>query len=536
MSGTTAPAATTPTDAANAASVEQWDFHDVVLPGPAGGNPFVDVELFGRFRLEGHDSPPVRVRGFYDGDGTYRVRFMPTRPGTWRYETEGNRPELAGKTGTIVAAPARSPGNHGLVRTHNTFHFRYDDGTPYKQVGTTAYAWTHQGTQLEERTLATLRAAPFNKIRMCVFPKRYAFNANEPPLYPFEGTPPSKWDFSRFNPKFWRHLEHRIAQLREMGIEADLILFHPYDEGHWGFDRMDEAADDRYLRYAVARLGAFRNVWWSMANEFDFMDEKKPADWDRYFRIVVEEDPYEHLRSIHNGRLIYDHNKPWVTHASIQNGSAVEDFGRAVLYRDVYRKPIVFDEVKYEGNIPQRWGDIGAEEMVHRFWQGTIGGTYVGHGETYKHPQDVIWWARGGTLHGASPPRLAFLRQVLEESPAAGIDPIDKWQDHRTAGVPGEYYLVYFGRETPSEWEFSLPRAGLAAGMRFTAEVIDTWDMTVESVPGEFTIIEDATYRYRAEGLPKIVLPGKPWMALRIRRVPDDHVEAREQKKIYGEG
>ena len=101
-----------------------------------------------------------------------------------------------------------------------------------------------------------------------------------------------------------------------------------------------------------------------MANEFDFMKEKRPADWDRYFKIVQTLDPYNHLRSIHNGRIIYDHNKPWVTHASIQNGSAVEDAGRAVIYRDCYRKPVVFDEVKYEGNIPQRWGDISAEESA----------------------------------------------------------------------------------------------------------------------------------------------------------------------------
>ena len=31
-------------------------------------------------------------------------------------------------------------------------------------------------------------------------------------------------------------------------------------------------------------------------------------------------------------------------------------------FRDVYRKPIVFDEVKYEGNISERWGDIQLDE------------------------------------------------------------------------------------------------------------------------------------------------------------------------------
>jgi hypothetical protein len=513
-------------------AVQQWDIFEFAAHGPSGGNPFIDI-TFGAVFTRGEVAR--HVPGFYDGDGVYRVRFMPPQTGDWRFETVSNAPALAGKTG-LVHAIAPAPGNRGMVQVHNTFHFRYADGTPFKPIGTTAYAWTHQGDELEHQTLATLRAAPFNKIRMCVFPKRYAFNANEPPRYAFDGTPPGAWDFDRFNPAFWRHQELRIGQLRELGIEADLILFHPYDEGHWGFDRMTPERDERYLRYCVARFAAFRNVWWSMANEFDFMETKRPEDWDRFFHVVAEADPYGHLRSIHNGRLIYDHNKPWVTHASIQNGSAVEDFGRAVLYRDVYRKPIVFDEVKYEGNIPQRWGDIGAEEMVHRFWQGTIAGTYVGHGETYRHPQDVIWWARGGTLHGQSPARIAFLRRILEEGPPDGIDPIDKWQDVHTAGVPGQYYLVYLGRLAPGEWEFSLPRAGLSAGMRFHVEVIDTWNMTVERDAREFEIIEDAPYRYRAKGLPTIALPSRPWMALRITRASDDHVEFHGAGKIYGEG
>src|SRR5204862_2712688 len=114
------------------------------------------------------------------------------------------------------------------------------------------------------------------------------------------------------------NLEKRIRQLRDMNIEADIILFLPYDDGRWGFDRMDAESDDRYLKYVVARLAAYRNVWWSMANEFDFMKEKQASDWDRYFHIVQQCDPYDRLRSIHNGRRIYEHNKPWVSHASIQ--------------------------------------------------------------------------------------------------------------------------------------------------------------------------------------------------------------------------
>jgi acyl transferase domain-containing protein len=40
---------------------------------------------------------------------------------------------------------------------------------------------------------------------------------------------------------------------------------------------------------------------------------------------------------------------------------------------------------------------------------GTIAGTYVGHGETYKSDDQILWWSKGGVLKGQIPARLAFL-------------------------------------------------------------------------------------------------------------------------------
>jgi hypothetical protein len=68
--------------------------------------------------------------------------------------------------------------------------------------------------------------------------------------------------------------------------------------------------DDRYARYLVSRLAAFRNVWWSLANEYDFVESKGEADWDRLFRLMQAGDPYAHPWSIHNCRAFYDHAKP----------------------------------------------------------------------------------------------------------------------------------------------------------------------------------------------------------------------------------
>ena len=500
-------------------SVEQWGMFEVALKGPTNGNPFVNVRFSTRF-AQGDSS--VDANGFYDGDGNYRVRFMPGKQGAWKYITASSAPELNGKTGTFsVAKPSAT--NHGPVGVAHTFHFAYADGTSYKQLGTTCYVWTHQPEALQEQTLKTLAAAPFNKIRFCVFPKRYSWNTNEPPMYPFEGTP-RRFDTSRFNPKFFQHFERRILDLQKLGIEADVILFHPYDEGHWGFDRLLANVDDRYLRYVVARLAAFRNVWWSLANEWDFMKEKKESDFVRFGEIVSRDDPYHHLLSIHNGQRLFNQTLPWLTHASIQNGSAVEDAARAVLYRDAYRKPIVYDEVKYEGDIPKRWGNISAEELVFRFWEGTIAGTYVGHGETYLSPDDVLWWSKGGVLKGQSPARLAFLKKVLDDAPAEGIEPIDKWQNPEYGGKPSEYYLVYLGKQTPMSWEFKIPKPPQgkgqppADGMKFTAEVLDTWNMTVTPVPGTFTLVKKTDYFHADKDGRSIPLSGKPYMAIRIKQ------------------
>jgi len=462
---------------ARAETVPQWDIFERTLKGPSDGNPFTDVTLSARFT---QGDRTVEPEGFYDGEGVYRVRFMPDTLGEWTYTTRSNRKVLDGKTGSFVCGPP-AKGSHGPVRVRRHVHLAYADGTPYYQVGTTCYAWAHQGDTLETQTLATLATAPFNKMRMCVFPKSYAYNQNEPEFYPFEGKPPKAWDVTRFNPAFFRHIEQRVADLRDLGIEADLILFHPYDR--WGFKSMDREADDRYLRYVVARLAAYRNVWWSLANEYDLMlkiPSKTMADWDRFFRIIRDYDPYGHLRGIHNCRQWYDHTKPWVTHASVQSS----DFGVAPDLPGRYRKPVIYDECKYEGNIKQGWGNISAREMVHRFWLGGLAGCTVGHGETYKHPKDILWWSKGGVLHGQSPPRIAFFRKVMEAAPYEAMAP-DKGlaPGHPAFVKPGEFYLVYFTSKDGIAID-------LPGDRPYKADCLDTWAMTVASVgtarPGRY--------------------------------------------------
>ena len=158
---------------------------------------------------------------------------MPDAVGKGSYITESNLKDRDSKSGEFDCVKAQT-GVHGPVYVRNTYDYGYADGTPFYPVGTTCYAWVWQGDEMVNKTLGTLKKTAFNKIRMGVFPKQYdVYIQNEPFCYPFEGSKEKGWDFSRFNPQYFQYFEDKIARLGELGIEADVIVFHPYDGGKW---------------------------------------------------------------------------------------------------------------------------------------------------------------------------------------------------------------------------------------------------------------------------------------------------------------
>jgi hypothetical protein len=479
--------------------VEKWNTFELTLNGPTDGNPFTDIKLTGNFV---NNTDTISVQGFYDGNGVYKIRFMPQKEGEWIYLTASNSKKLDKKKGSFLCT-SPSKDNHGPVVVKDTYYFAYADGTPHNSFGTTCYGWVHQGDSLAEATLRTLSKGYFNKMRMCIFPKSYDWNHNDPKLYPFEGTPPKDWKFSHLNPEFFRNIEKRIKQLDSLGIEADLIVFHPYDR--WGFSTMNRTTDDLYIDYIIARFAAYKNVWWSMANEYDFMKEKTPGDWEHYIEQFAKKDKFHHLIGIHNGSIIYDHSNPLLTHASIQG----EDTYKAKEYRNKYKKPVVFDECRYEGNIPWSWGNLTAQSMTEKFWRGFTNGGFVGHGETYvtenpiqlpERSSDVLWWSKGGNLKGESPERIKFLRKIIETAPPyLKPIPLFTWMPFSCIGIDHEFYLGYLNDAQPRSVVVDLPKDA-----SYKVEIIDTWNMTIKPLEKEFT------------GRSLIELPAKPYIALRI--------------------
>jgi hypothetical protein len=201
----------------------------------------------------------------------------------------------------------------------------------------------------------------------------------------------------------------------------------------------------------------------------------------------------------------FDHKRAPITHASIQS----PDVGRLRAWREEYGKPAVDDEAMYEGNIDHAWGNISGRELVHRHWVGFLRGGYVGHGETFLAPDDVLWWARGGVLRGESPPRLAFLRKLVEQG--GTLEPVaDQWPfgPSLPAARQGRSFLIYFAAHQPAVLTSSLVGRFARADAslkeaRWTFEVIDPWEMTITPVPGEH------------QGKFRVPLPGRPHLVVR---------------------
>jgi len=484
------------------ASVPKWGMFEVKVSGLPANTEAVRGILRG-------DCASRIVDGFRDGD-LWRVRFMATPDSGLNYEICCESEDAGSKTifkGEFeVTEP--EPGMHGPVQVRNKYHFAHADGTPFYPVGTTCYAWLNQPEPVRKQTVETLSRGCFNKIRFCIFPKHYVFNEKEPDLYPFllkDGSEKEyDWDYTRPNPAYFARIDEAVETLGKLGIECDLILFHPYDK--WGFSNMPAEANDFYLTYMVARYSAYGNVWWSFANEYDILKDKTVDDWEHYAALVQAKDPYGHLRSIHNCVPFYDHTKPWITHCSIQRQDFYVCAELTDQYRSKYDKPVVLDEIQYEGDIPYMWGNIAGPELVRRFWEATVRGGYATHGETCVGHDDILWWSHGGKLWGDSAPRLKFLKEILYQTPGYGLRHTNQeWDDDAACAEDDpDYLLFYFGRNQPKYRDFNK----LDPDASYRVEVIDTWNMTVDD-------------RGIMKGRFRLELPGKEFTAIRVVKVKE---------------
>ena len=122
-----------------------WECQEITLQSARDyANPYTEVDCW--IELEGPGFAR-RVRGFWDGGRTFKIRFVATGPGEWRWKTASNQPSdsgLNGGTGALRAVAwteaekQANPNRRGFLRASAEGHtLQYADGTPFFLLGDT---------------------------------------------------------------------------------------------------------------------------------------------------------------------------------------------------------------------------------------------------------------------------------------------------------------------------------------------------------------------------------------------------------------
>jgi hypothetical protein len=397
------------------AQVERFDYVEITasVRAPNVHNPFTDASLTGV--LETADgSRRWNVEGFADSeDGSvFRIRLMPIAAGDYRYTIryrEGNFQRTA--EGKFRAVEAHRLGLLGVDPAY-PWHFIWTGtGEHFFFNGTTAYflmGWKEAHTI--DFSIERLHRLKVNRMRVAIAGREGTFFGepvmNGPEwsvfLTPWRAEKTEDYthpgfDYSRFNISYWQRLERMLRFARERDMNISLVLDMNDSCVHPAAGSEDE---HRFIRYAVARFGAFSNITWDLGDDLDsFRDEQ----WTHETGMLLQGwDPYKHLETSHPVKIEHqDRGSSWFGFTSYQEWS--RDQHRLMLEsRKLQEKagriiPQTNEEYGYEDHYPV-WALPGSDssDMLRRTaWDIAMAGGYQTAGETARRGTN-IWPDTGG--------------------------------------------------------------------------------------------------------------------------------------------
>jgi hypothetical protein len=334
----------------------------------------------------------------------------------------------------------RRGSRRGPVRVDREFpwHFVWEGtGERYFWNGTTAYLLAGWDDETIAASIDRLARLKVNRIRVAlamrvadgrawfenVFPTpRFSMR-----LGPWIAARPESlespgFDPTRFDVGYWRKFERLVDRARARDVVVSVVF---YVDGAragtepFGRDGAGGADEKRYYAYAVARLGAFSNVMWDVANEYRFFRDEA---WAQAMGSFLHEiDPYRHLTSIHGFEDFRFRTSPWADFAMYQSwdecgGNAFMVAARQVQAATGRPIPQVNEEYGYEDHYPP-WGcgvrqppGRSADTRRRLAWEITMAGGYQTTGE--RADRGTGWGpdSGGGWVNGRGDDTMTMLQ------------------------------------------------------------------------------------------------------------------------------
>ena len=451
--------------AGSAIRIPRWQPHDFAFTNRSEVEHPFQVPFFAE--VTGPDGAKLVLPGFYDGNGTWKIRLSPTAEGKWQLVAHSPAAALNGQSVQFVCTP-NAARVHGAVRVDGQHprHFVFEDGTRFFPMGYECdWLWALDATNAAlpsvNRFLDKLAANGFNYVLLNAYAHDTSWAKGKtsdedygpPPLYAWAGTN-EQADHSRFNLAYWQHYDRVIAALNDRGMLAHVMIKVYNKMVNW--PAKGSAEDDLYFRWLIARYCAYPNVHWDFSKE---SNNEKDLDYKLgRIKFIRDNDPYRRAITTHTDLQTYDsgaynevldyrsdqvHSK-W--HASLLN------------HRQQHAWPVLNVEFGYEHG-PQGLQDQtyrvaqAPEEVCRRAWEVCLAGGYGAYYYTYTawdiiRPED-------------SPPGYRYFRQLREFFDRTGywrMEPSDELvSEGYCLAEPGREYIVFLNQPAP----FTLRLEGL---------------------------------------------------------------------------
>jgi len=521
-----------------------YDFVEVSarVASPRASNPFIDATIRGTF--EASDGRKWILDGFCDAlDGSiYRVRFMPSSPGDYRYSVEYRQGWYAKtKTGTLRVTNGH---RRGPIRIDPRYrwHFIWEGtGEHYLFNGTTAYwlmGWKDDRTI--EASIDRLHLLKVNRIRVTIAGRTNRFYGER--VMPSEKWTPyvTPWpaggttrllhyigrmgqklggffdrgtfdelsnlgrsddiyhpgfDYSRFDVTYWQKFDRALRFARDRDVIFSLVLDMNDNRVHPAAGSADER---RFIRYASARFGAFSNITWDLGDDLDqYRDER----WTHVTGALIKKwDPYQHLATSHPvDNRHQDRTSGWFDFTSFQEWSRnqhefmlaerqqQERLGRII--------PQTNEEYGYEDHYPlftKGMGSDSAEVLRRTAWDIMMAGGYQTVGESTRRGTNIWPDTGGGWMNGRGDDTMTMFKGY-----AHMVDffmSFAWWQTepHDELVAPGKYCLA-----TPGQvYAVYLPHGG---------------QVNIKLVPGRYNGKLWNAMTGEVLELPIFTVKGSPW-------------------------
>ena len=333
-----------------AVEVARWQTHDLAFRSTIQHqNPF-RVEFSAE--VTGPGGIHFNQLGFYDGDGTWKIRLGLNTLGKWSVRTVSTDPQLNGReVSDLICVEQRNQRVHGglLVDPEHPHHFVREDGTRFFYSGFEcdwlfAIDLATCDPKLPQTTilLDKLVAHDFNVVYLNLYAHSYGGRGGSPSFgpparYPWGGSNDQP-DHSVFNLPFWQHYDRVIQALWDRGLEAHLML-KVYNK-HVNWPAPGSPDDDLLFKYALARYAPFCNVHWDFAKESN-RDPNMDYKLGR-MTLIRKHDPYRRLLTTHTDSQAYPQYP------------GVLDYRTAQKHRDWHSSPV--SQLKKEP-----WPNVDAE-------------------------------------------------------------------------------------------------------------------------------------------------------------------------------